>query len=124
MDMEIRDKFRHILGVNQKAYFHDLAFTAQVENVRDVIWNIFVDLLQSYSSSNDFRRNKYIIIDDKNFNKVREWETILMKKDSKMNYVINAKVKKKLNYISVTSVFNLLKVKKNPNLYESIQSLW
>ncbi|XP_031627748.1 senecionine N-oxygenase-like [Contarinia nasturtii] len=61
----------HYLGPSHKKYYADLAKTAGIKNVPDVISNIFADAIVNSKLTREFRNNNYIISDDmKTFKRV------------------------------------------------------
>ena len=63
-----RVKESHFLGPEQKAYYKQLADTAKIENIPDVIGDIHWDSHdEAVADPSGYRNNKYTIIDDKTF---------------------------------------------------------
>lgn len=63
-----RNRYIHNLGTLQKQYYHELADTAEIEGIPDVLADIHVDsdaILES--SPFEFRKYKYTVLDDKSF---------------------------------------------------------
>lgn len=68
-----KQKKTHLLGLDHKAYYNELAETAEIDNnIPEVISNILTDTLLRLDSSGDFRNNEYVIIDDQNFEIINE----------------------------------------------------
>lgn len=62
----------HLLGPEQKQYYKDLAETAGIENIPDVLADIHIDSDKDLDNiPSQFRKYKYTIIDDQHFNKER-----------------------------------------------------
>lgn len=62
----------HLLGPEQADYFKQLAETADIENIPSVLTAMHYDSRQSMAKDpTDFRKFKYIMIDDKTFRKER-----------------------------------------------------
>ncbi|XP_055297698.1 senecionine N-oxygenase-like [Sitodiplosis mosellana] len=66
-------RYTHYLGVEQNEYFKQLAETADVEPIPEVLPDMHFDSRESMKKGpSEFRKFKYIIIDDKTFTKERE----------------------------------------------------
>lgn len=66
-------RYTHYLGVEQKEYFKQLADTAEVEEIPEVLADMHFDSRATMKSApSQFRKYKYIIIDDKTFTKEKE----------------------------------------------------
>lgn len=66
VDQHLKRGFRkkeiHILGLEHNEYYKELADTAKIENIPNVISDIFSDALKSLTSDPfEYRKNKYII---------------------------------------------------------------
>lgn len=61
----------HYLGTEQKDYCKQLSEIADIENMPEVLLSLFEDHLETIKKEPyTFRRYKYIVIDEKNFEKV------------------------------------------------------
>lgn len=66
-------RYTHFLGVEQKEYFKQLAETSGVEGIPEVIAEMHSDSRATMKNTpSQFRKYKYIIIDDKTFTKEKE----------------------------------------------------
>lgn len=62
----------HFLGLEQRDYCKQLADTADIKNIPDVKLAIFSSHIQDFMQNPfDIRKNKYIVIDDKTFEKIK-----------------------------------------------------
>lgn len=65
-----RKRYTHYLGPEQKEYYQQLAETAGVENVPDVLADMHFDSRAAMvRAPSQFRKYKYIIVDEKTFRK-------------------------------------------------------
>lgn len=63
-----RKRYVHNLGSEQKQYYHELANTADIDGIPDVLADIHVDSDEILESAPfEFRKYKYTVIDDKTF---------------------------------------------------------
>lgn len=68
-----RKRYTHYLGPNQKEYYKQLSETAEIENIPDVLCAMHFDSdHELLCNTAEFRKYKYIIIDDKTFTKELE----------------------------------------------------
>lgn len=68
-------RYTHYLGAEQKDYFNELAETADIEPIPEVMADMHYDSRETMKKGpSQFRKFKYIIIDDKTFTKEREEE--------------------------------------------------
>lgn len=67
-----RKRYTHYLGPEQADYYQQLAETAGVENIPDVLPKMHFDSRQTMiREPSQFRKYKYIIVDEKTFRKER-----------------------------------------------------
>lgn len=70
-----RKHYTHYLGSEQKEYFKQLAETAEIEKVPDILPAMHYDSrMTMVGAPAEFRKYKYIIVDDKTFRKEKEEE--------------------------------------------------
>lgn len=63
-----RKHYTHYLGPEQKEYYKQLSETAEIENIPDVLAAMHFDSRASMARAPaEFRKYKYIIVDDKTF---------------------------------------------------------
>lgn len=65
----------HCLAIEQRDYYRQLSETADIENLPAVLSAIFLDhFVTAGKEPSDFRKYRYVIVDDKTFSKVRDKE--------------------------------------------------